>query len=93
MQSETLPGQVEDPDGPRMIALRAQHMHDLHVLNGTLKEDQLKCLNCGGDGHKSWQCPDTVCITNSTICGSCGGVGHVTRDCKVLAGQGDIGGV
>lgn len=74
--------QVEDPDGPRMIALRAQHMHDLHVLNGTLKEDQLKCLNCGGDGHKSWQCPDTVCITNSTICGSCGGVGHVTRDCK-----------
>jgi len=74
--------QVEDPDGPRMVALRAQHMHDLAVLNGTLKEIDLKCLNCGRDGHKTWQCPDNANVTSSTICGSCGGVGHVTRDCK-----------
>ena len=29
--------QVEDPDGPRMVALRASHLHDLQVLNGTLR--------------------------------------------------------
>ena len=44
---------VEDPDGPRMVALRASHMHDLQVLNGTLREMDLKCLNCGGSGHKT----------------------------------------
>jgi len=74
--------QVEDPDGPRMVALRASHMHDLQVLNGTLREMDLKCLNCGGSGHKTWECPDHVNVTSSTICGACGGVGHVTRDCK-----------
>jgi len=74
--------QVEDPDGPRMVALRAAHMHDLAVLNGTVREIDLKCLNCGREGHKTWQCPDNVNVTSSTICGSCGGVGHVTRDCK-----------
>jgi len=73
--------QVEDPDGPRMVALRAAHMHDLQVLNGTLKENMLKCLNCGGEGHKTWECPDSANVTSSTICGACGGIGHVTRDC------------
>ena len=74
--------QVEDPNCEKMVAFRAQSLHELAVLNGTLKEFQLKCLNCGGEGHKTWECPDSDNITSSTICTACGGVGHVTSDCK-----------
>ena len=74
--------QVEDPNGEKMVAFRAASLHELAVLNGTLKEFQLKCLNCGGEGHKTWECPDAPSVTFSTICTACGGVGHVTSDCK-----------
>lgn len=74
--------QVEDPDGEKMVALRAAHMHELAVLNGTLKENLIKCLNCGREGHKTWECPESECVTASIICSACGGVGHVTSDCR-----------
>jgi len=74
--------QIEDPDGERMVALRASHMHELAVLNGTLRDVDLKCLNCGREGHKSWQCPESENVTASIICTSCGGVGHLTKDCR-----------
>ena len=65
-----------------MVAIRAQHMHELATLNGTLKEFDMKCLNCGASGHKAWECPEKESLTFSTICTACGGVGHVTSDCK-----------
>jgi len=74
--------QIENPDGEKMVALRASHMHELALLNGTLKDTDLRCLNCGRDGHKSWQCPESANVTASIICTKCGGVGHLTRDCK-----------
>jgi len=74
--------QIDDPDGEKMVAIRAQHMHELATLNGTLKEFDMKCLNCGASGHKAWECPEKESLTFSTICTACGGVGHVTSDCK-----------
>ena len=59
--------QVEDPNGEKMVAFRAASLHELAVLNGTLKEFQLKCLNCGGEGHKTWECPDAPSVTFSMI--------------------------
>lgn len=79
---ELMKEQIENPDGERMVALRASHMHELALLNGTLRDVDMKCLNCGREGHKSWQCPESENVTASIICTRCGGVGHVTKDCK-----------
>ncbi len=57
-------------------------MHELAILNGTLREFDVKCLNCGAEGHKSWECSEKAVFTSSVICQACGGVGHVTADCK-----------
>jgi hypothetical protein len=46
-----------------MVALRAAHMHELAVLNGTLRDIDMKCLNCGREGHKTWQCPESENVT------------------------------
>ena len=62
-----------------MVALRAKHMHELAVLNGTLKEFEIKCLNCGRLGHQTWQCGDGKNITSAVICNACGGVGHLSK--------------
>jgi len=79
---ELIKEQIENPDGERMVALRAAHMHELAVLNGTLRDIDMKCLNCGREGHKSWQCPESENVTASIICTRCGGVGHLTKDCR-----------
>ncbi len=71
--------QVYDPDSEKAVALRAKHMHDLAVLNGTVKEVDMKCLNCGRPGHKAWQCDENSIFTASVICNACGGVGHVSK--------------
>ena len=54
-------------------------MHDLAVINGTLRDVDNKCLNCGRMGHKAWDCPDASVYTASVICNACGGVGHVSK--------------
>ena len=46
-----------------MVALRASHMHELAMLNGTLRDIDMKCLNCGREGHKTWQCPESENVT------------------------------
>jgi len=74
--------EIYNPDCEQMVALRAKHMHDLAVLNGTLKEFEIKCLNCGRMGHQTWQCGDGKSFTSAVICSACGGVGHLTKDCR-----------
>jgi splicing factor 1 len=75
---------VYRPDCEKAVALRAKHMHELSVLNGTLKDIDLKCLNCGRPGHKSWECDDSKIFTASVICSACGGVGHVSKSQRDL---------
>lgn len=74
--------EIYNPDCEQMVALRAKHMHELAVLNGTLKEFEIKCLNCGRLGHQTWQCGDGKTFTSAVICSACGGVGHLTKDCR-----------
>ena len=74
--------EIYNPDCEQMVALRAKHMHELAVLNGTLKEFEIKCLNCGRLGHPTWQCGDGKNFTSAVICNACGGVGHLTKDCQ-----------
>jgi splicing factor 1 len=71
--------QVHNPDSEQAVALRAKHMHELAVLNGTLKDVVEKCLNCGRLGHKSWQCDESPNLTSAVICNACGGVGHLSK--------------
>ena len=71
--------QIYNPDCEQAVALRAKHMHELAVLNGTVKEVDMKCLNCGRFGHKSWQCDERPNFTSAVICTSCGGVGHLSK--------------
>lgn len=74
--------QIYNPDCEQAVALRARHMHELAILNGTVKEIDMKCLNCGKPGHKSWQCDERPNFTSAVICNACGGVGHLTTDCQ-----------
>jgi splicing factor 1 len=62
--------------------LRRTQLRQLAMLNGTLRENDNRCINCGSSTHKSWQCPEKPNITNRICCSNCGGVGHLLRDCK-----------
>lgn len=74
--------EIYNPECEQMVALRAKHMHELAVLNGTVKGYESKCLNCGLLGHQTWQCGNGQNVTSATICSACGGVGHLTKDCR-----------
>lgn len=71
--------QIYNPDCEQAVALRSKHMHELALLNGTLKEVDMKCLNCGRYGHKTWQCDERPNFTSAVICSACGGVGHLSK--------------
>ena len=71
--------QIYNPDSEQAVALRSKHMHELAMLNGTVKEVDNKCLNCGRLGHKSWQCDEAPNFTSAVLCSACGGVGHLSK--------------
>lgn len=58
-------------------------LRELASLNGTLRDDENQtCLNCGGLGHRKYECPEIHNVTINLVCGTCGGHGHATRDCR-----------
>ncbi|XP_043217885.1 splicing factor 1-like [Amphibalanus amphitrite] len=79
--SEIIRQAVELPDGEN--DLRRSQLRELALLNGTLRDqDGQRCINCGADNHKTWQCQDKPNVTNNIVCTSCGSAGHVSRDCR-----------
>lgn len=65
--------------------LRRMQLRELALLNGTLRESDGRCSNCGAVDHKTWTCPDKPNVTNNVICTICGSVGHIANDCKQIA--------
>ena len=53
-------------------------------MNGTLRDDENQiCQNCGGVGHRKYDCPEQNNFTANIICRVCGSAGHMARDCQV----------
>lgn len=53
-------------------------------MNGTLRDDENQiCQNCGGIGHRKYDCPEQRNFTANIICHICGSAGHMARDCTV----------
>jgi|ERR1700722_2592279 len=62
--------------------LNGSKLRELAVLNGTLRDDENQiCQNCGGVGHRKYDCPEQRNFTANIICRVCGSAGHMGRDC------------
>ncbi|KAI8926121.1 hypothetical protein BC831DRAFT_458079 [Entophlyctis helioformis] len=62
--------------------LKRNQLRELAALNGTLRDDENQiCNNCGGIGHRKYECPEKRNFTNNLVCHMCGGSGHFARDC------------
>ncbi|KAM3583468.1 hypothetical protein VKS41_004379 [Umbelopsis sp. WA50703] len=62
--------------------LKRSQLRELAALNGTLRDDENQtCTNCGGVGHRRYECPEQQNVTNNLTCRICGGHGHMARDC------------
>lgn len=62
--------------------LKRNQLRELAALNGTLRDDENQvCPNCGGIGHRRYDCPEAQNFTASIVCRNCGGTGHMARDC------------
>ena len=81
---ELMDMEIFNPDCEKALAIKAKHMHDLAVINGTLRDIDLKCLNCGKMGHQTWQCMDGTSYTSAVICNACGGIGHLSKSLASL---------
>ena len=58
-------------------------LRELAALNGTLRDDEGQiCQNCGGVGHRRYDCPEGKNFTASLICRICGNAGHIEKDCQ-----------
>ena len=69
-------------------------MRELAALNGTLRDDENQiCQNCGGIGHRKYDCPEQRNFTANIICRVCGSAGHMARDCQVNRGGNMMGGM
>ena len=63
---------------------KRNQLRELAALNGTLRDDENQiCQNCGGVGHRKYDCPEQRNFTANIICRVCGSAGHMARDCTV----------
>lgn len=63
---------------------KRNQLRELAALNGTLRDDENQvCQNCGGVGHRKFDCPEQRNFTANIICRICGSAGHMARDCTV----------
>ncbi|KAJ3538680.1 hypothetical protein NMY22_g5063 [Coprinellus aureogranulatus] len=63
---------------------KRNQLRELAALNGTLRDDENQiCQNCGGVGHRKYDCPEQRNYTANIICRVCGSAGHMARDCQV----------
>lgn len=55
-------------------------LRELAIINGTLRDDTdiAVCTNCGGTGHRKYECPENTNVTVKIICKICGGAGHTS---------------
>ncbi|KAM0789319.1 hypothetical protein ACM66B_000156 [Microbotryomycetes sp. NB124-2] len=66
---------------------KRNQLRELAALNGTLRDDENQvCQNCGGIGHRKYDCPEQKNWTAGIICRICGGAGHMARDCTQRRG-------
>ena len=63
--------------------MKQNQLRELAILNGTLRDgaDLTACSNCGGIGHRKFECPERKNVTASLVCKICSGYGHTTTDC------------
>ncbi|TFY60809.1 hypothetical protein EVG20_g7281 [Dentipellis fragilis] len=70
---------------------KRNQLRELAALNGTLRDDENQiCQNCGGVGHRKYDCPEQRNFTANIICRVCGSAGHMARDCTVNKEAGAI---
>ncbi|GJJ08270.1 hypothetical protein Clacol_002480 [Clathrus columnatus] len=63
---------------------KRNQLRELAALNGTLRDDENQiCQNCGGVGHKKYDCPEQRNFTANITCRICGSAGHMARDCTL----------
>ncbi|GAA5952363.1 hypothetical protein JCM21900_003792 [Sporobolomyces salmonicolor] len=68
---------------------KRNQLRELAALNGTLRDDENQvCQNCGGVGHRKYDCPEQKNWSANIICRVCGGAGHMARDCTQRRGLG-----
>ena len=61
---------------------KRNQLRELAALNGTLRDDENQiCQNCGGVGHRKYDCSEQRNYTANIICRTCGNAGHMARDC------------
>lgn len=61
---------------------KRNQLRELAALNGTLRDDENQiCQNCGGVGHRKYDCTEQRNFTANIICRTCGNAGHMARDC------------
>ncbi|KWU43984.1 eukaryotic type KH-domain (KH-domain type I) [Rhodotorula sp. JG-1b] len=66
---------------------KRNQLRELASLNGTLRDDENQvCQNCGGLGHRKYDCPEQKNWSANIICRICGGAGHMARDCTQRRG-------
>lgn len=61
---------------------KRNQLRELAALNGTLRDDEHQnCQNCGGTGHRKFDCPEQRPYTAQILCRVCNQPGHIARDC------------
>ncbi|BGP32778.1 hypothetical protein JCM10296v2_004562 [Rhodotorula toruloides] len=71
---------------------KRNQLRELAALNGTLRDDENQiCQNCGGVGHRKYDCPEQKNWSANIICRICGGAGHMARDCTQRPGRPGFG--